>query len=55
MNDLKEFLANKMMDRAAQVVIGEKKVNTAERHPWPGTRIVERAHRQRLGGISGPD
>ena len=51
--DLKEFLANRRMDRAAWEVKGKNMLDTAERHTRPGFEIVDRAHRQRLEGISG--
>ena len=53
--DLKEFLAQKRVERAARVSQSENNVNTAESHTQLGIQPMLRAHRPRLQGISRRD
>ena len=51
--DLKLYLEEKRVERAARGSMSSNKVNKAESHNQPGVQQRLRAHRQRLPGISG--
>ena len=54
-SDLKKFLEEKKLARAARVKEKQKHVKPAESHTRLKNLPVDSAHRARLGGISGPD
>ena len=53
--DLKEYLARRKMERAAQGPKNNNNANSNLSHTQQGFQHLIRAHRPRLQGISGPD